>query len=485
MKLITKIILCLAMLLWADGSMAVSISHPCMLHTQQDLERVRRSLTLSPWKEAYDHLQKSRFSQLTYKESTAALADGYLKRMDKTNWSGVYSDYANYTAAMRDAAAAYQLALRYQLSGNTQYADAAVAILNAWADHCKGILRLDGYANNIPDPNEYLINIQAYQFANAAELLRNYAGWSGVDFSDFQAWMKSTFYSVAAMFLENHHGHAGDMHYWLNWDLANLTAVLSIGILCDDEAMVNDAITYFKTNTAEVGYIRNAVPYLHTDPDSGEFLGQCEESGRDQGHATLCVALLGVFCQMAEHVGEDLFAYDNYRALSMAEYVAKYNLMTPDTYGSATKTFVYDGDTFPFTAYSNPSYSTSVISAIGRGETRPIWELFLGYAQRKGLKASYTQQWVEMMRSKSGFGSDGGSGDYGTGSGGFDQLGYGTLMFSQPADAGSSTQVALPWAARAAQLNERLASISGQRIANGAILRRGIYIRGGKKVMVR
>ncbi len=485
MKLIAKIYFTLALLLCADAGMAVTISHPCMLHTQGDLERVRRSLTLSPWKEAYEHLQQSKYAQLTYTESTAALLDGYLKRMDKTNWSGVYIDYANYTAAMRDAAAAYQLALRYQLGGNTQYADAAVAILNAWADNCKGILRRDGYANNIPDPNEYLINIQAYQFANAAELLRNYEGWSGADFADFQAWMKSTFYSVAAMFLENHHGHVGNMHYWLNWDLANLTAVLSIGILCDDESMVNDAITYFKTNTAEVGYIRNAVPYLHTDPDSDELLGQCEESGRDQGHATLCVALLGAFCQMAYNLGEDLFAYDNYRVLSMAEYVAKYNLMTPDTYGSTTKTFVYDGDTFPFTAYSNPSYSTPVISAVGRGETRPVWELFGGYAQSKGLSARYTRQWVEMMRSKSGFGCDGGSGDYGTGSGGFDQLGYGTLMFSQPADAGNSTQVALPWATRAAQMNKGTVSISGQCIADAAVLSRGIYIRGGKKVVVR
>ena len=38
------------------------------------------------------------------------------------------------------------------------------------------------------------------------------------------------------------------------------------------------------------------------------MLGQCQESGRDQGHATLCVSLLGAFCQMAKNVGEDLFS---------------------------------------------------------------------------------------------------------------------------------------------------------------------------------
>ena len=44
---------------------------------------------------------------------------------------------------------------------------------------------------------------------------------------------------------------------------------------------------------------------LYQDPDSDEILGQCEESGRDQGHATLCVSLMGAFCQMAYSIGED------------------------------------------------------------------------------------------------------------------------------------------------------------------------------------
>ncbi len=80
------------------------------------------------------------------------MLDGYLKRMDKNNWSGKYPDYSNYTSCMYDAAAAYQLALRYQLSGNTVFADAAVKLFNAWATNCKGILRMEGYTNNIPDP---------------------------------------------------------------------------------------------------------------------------------------------------------------------------------------------------------------------------------------------------------------------------------------------------------------------------------------------
>ena len=75
------------------------------------------------------------------------------------------------------------------------------------------------------------------------------------------------------------------------------------------------------------GCIDNAVPFLHQDPDGHGMLGQGQESGRDQGHATLCVSLMGAFCQMAYNIGEDLFAYDGNKVLAMAEYTAKYKFV--------------------------------------------------------------------------------------------------------------------------------------------------------------
>jgi hypothetical protein len=330
---------------------------------------------------------------------------------------------------MYDAAAAYQLALRYQLSGNTVFADAAVKLFNAWATNCKGILRMEGYTNNIPDPNLYLIPIQAHQWANAAELLRDYNGWDRNDFEKFKTWMKDTFYSVSNMFLKNHNGGQGNMHYWLNWDLAQMTSILSIGILCDDNVLINQAIVYFKNEEGrykEAGNIENAVPFLHQDSDSDEILGQCEESGRDQGHATLCVSLMGAFCQMAYSIGEDLFAFDNYRAVAMAEYVGKYNLIKDEAFNKGTLVgddFVYDSNSFPYTSYSNPSYTNATISTDQRGTKRPAWELFYGYCKAKGISSIYSGKWAEQMR------PDGGGGNYGPNSGGFDQLGFGTLMY--------------------------------------------------------
>ncbi|MCP5978552.1 hypothetical protein NL364_29100, partial [Klebsiella pneumoniae] len=67
------------------------LKHPTMLHTSADIARVKGQLTASPWKEAYEHLCQSAYAQSSYTDGTAALLDGYLKRMDQKNWSGKYA----------------------------------------------------------------------------------------------------------------------------------------------------------------------------------------------------------------------------------------------------------------------------------------------------------------------------------------------------------------------------------------------------------
>ena len=434
---------------------SLNLTHPAMLHTAADIERVKSYLSLSPIKESFQHLQQSNYAQPSYTASPVE----YLKRMDATNWSSTYSDYNNYTHAMKDANAAYQLALRYQLEGSTACADAAVKILNDWATINKGVLQLDGYTNNIPDPNEYLICIQGHQFANAAELLRDYSGWAAADFTKFKNWMKNTFVNQLAMpFLQNHHGTNNEsqkLHYWQNWDLAALTSILSIGILSDDGELTDYAINYYKGTTDSkkygTGQVDNAVPFLY-DEEGTIGLGQCQEAGRDQGHSTLDVALLGAFCQMSKNMGsagEDLFTKGKSRALKMAEYVGKYNL----------------GQDVPFTTYTTPEYNHTAISAEDRGSVRPTWELYHRYAKDKKLTMKYTQQWVEKLRADNPWG-EGGAGDYGSNSTGFDQLGYGTLMYGDPNDVvkigaiGYPTLAAAVKAAKDGDVLELLADIT-------------------------
>src|SRR3954471_13363317 len=118
----------------------------------------------------------------------------------------------NYALLFNDAAAAYALALRWRISGEQPYADKAVEILNAWGSTLK---RLSGSSDLA-----LAAGIYGYQLANAAELMRTYAGWESADFARFQKMMTEVFLPVNRDFLHRHNNTKDD-HYWANWDLCS------------------------------------------------------------------------------------------------------------------------------------------------------------------------------------------------------------------------------------------------------------------------
>jgi opacity protein-like surface antigen len=312
---------------------------------------------------------------------------------------------------MNDVAAAYQCAIRWKVTGDEAYAEKAIQILNAWASTCK---KISGNSNIA-----LAAGIYGYQFANAAEILRDYKGWTEADFNAFKQWMLDVFYSVSHRFLETHWGTCNS-HYWANWDLANLANVMSIGVLCDRVDLYKYAIDYLMDGVGN-GNIKKAINFIHPKSGNDDIdLGQLQESGRDQGHSLLCIGLLGTICQIGYNQGEDLYAYDDNRVLKAAEYAAKYN---------------YANLSVPFSEYTrNYKDAWSVcggvethttISDHGKGGARPIWEiLYNHYVVKKGMKARYVTMAAQKHR------AEGGGGDFGPNSGGFDSLGFGTLMHS-------------------------------------------------------
>jgi hypothetical protein len=413
---------------------ASNLHHPCILHTQADFDFVKQKLTTGaqPWANAFAHFAANKHAQSNWKATPVKK----LARLDAGNWAGIgrwtqegiaadwYDGvHNNYTNLMYDAASAYALAVRWKLTGDLQYGTAAVDILNAWAKKCTSFIVNTKGA--LIDPNENLIQMQTPQLAAAAEILRDCAYWQEADFEMFKNWLVDVFYKHASGFLQAKSGCA--MHYWLNWDLAQMNAILAIGILTGDNYKINEAIKYFKKGLG-TGNIANAVPYMHKDPNSDEMLGQGNECGRDQGHAVLDVSQMGMFCLLAKSVGEDLWTYDNAKALALCEYIAKYNIGAAEQGGNAIN-FKYE---VPFTHYTNCEYDHAAISSEGRGNIRPCWELVVRLAQDCGKTAVYAGEWVTLMRQNAARGySDGGQGDYGNNSGGYDQLGWGTLMFAK------------------------------------------------------
>ncbi|MDE6340603.1 MAG: hypothetical protein K2K97_12620, partial [Muribaculaceae bacterium] len=313
----------------------------------------------------------------------------------------------------------------------------AIDIMLRWANENQGILR--NKKGELIDPNERLILFQPYQMAIAAEMLRDYNGWGQTEnFSKVAKWLEFAFYPMAHEQLEIQNTSGGG-HYWFNWDLCAMASVLAIGVLNDNQDYINEAIMYYKGAGGGPGNIYKGVPFLHQDADSDELIGQGNELGRDQGHNTLCAAVLGTFCRMGLALGEDLFAFADYRALAYAEYVAKYNLAKEVLYpnpmnalpgmrvGENELDFEYSHSSFPFTTYTYGDAGTMTQpSTDGRGTVRPGWDVWAGYANSHGKSAIYCNKFASRTR------PDGGAGHYGPNSGGFDQLGFSTLMYYRP-----------------------------------------------------
>ena len=265
-------------------------NHPCAMFNQADFDRVKKMLNdgTAPQK-VKDEFENLKNSSYVSASSYTPQPQTKIVRGDVTG-TGFSSE--NYSYAMEDAAAAYQMALLWKLTGTEQYAKNVVNILNQWAATCTEVTSND--ANH-----KLAAGAQGYTFANAAEIMQTYDGWTEADKTTFKTWMVKVFASKNKDFLDNHQGSNNcALHYWSNWDLVNMCSYLSIGILTEDDDMVNYIVNYFYNGVGN-GALNNLIQGTHVDPLSGEEICQNQESGRDQGHAQMSAAVTANLCQIA------------------------------------------------------------------------------------------------------------------------------------------------------------------------------------------
>lgn len=106
--------------------------------------------------------------------------------------------------------------------------------------------------------------------------------------------------------------------------------------------------------------------------------------------------------------------FTNFIQLCSAEYVSKYNV----------------NQSVPYTPYESWEGVLPVVSEKSRFPVRPGFEaLYSHYAELKGLDASWTKEFRDYVNNNLTDNIEGGGGDYGPNSGGFDAFGHGTLMY--------------------------------------------------------
>ena len=345
--------------------------HPGLLHTQGDLDRMRQRVAAGqePWKAGFEKLRKDGASSADWK-----------LRGPRESVTRETADLHDNNEMVQDGNAAYQNALMWCITGDEAHARKAVQILNAWGTTLR---KMDGHDVQLA------AGLNGFKFVNAAEIMRHtYPAWNGQDVGRFEKMLREAVYPPIKDFATFANG---------NWDAACLKTIMAIGVFCDDRAMFDRAVDYYRN-----GQGNGRLTHYVFDES-----GQCQESGRDQPHTQLGLGALADACEIAWNQGVDLYGEADNRLLKGFEYTARYNL----------------GQDVPFVAHvdTTGTYRQKKISAINRGAFRPVYEMVWNhYENRRGIPAPFTKQAAEKIRPE-------GAGQ------GSDHPGFGTLLFYRDA----------------------------------------------------
>ncbi|MDR1641227.1 MAG: putative Ig domain-containing protein [Clostridiales bacterium] len=337
-------------------------THPGILHTEEELDAMKEHVANQeePWHSDYEKL----LNTVPWGISSSSYTADALKGVGR----GTPAGSGHIENWERSANAAYFNALQWVITGETEFADAAVGILNAW-----------GNTLEIVDGRDRILGaaISGYKFACAAEIIKHYkGGYDGYldsDFKEFQDMMQNVVYPViqdlGAPMIANG-----------NWDTAALVCMISIGILCESPDIYDRAKELYSD--------------IHVNGSISAYVsetGQNQETGRDQAHAQLGIGYMAETCQAAFNQGDDLYSlYDN-RLAKAFEYTAKYNLFEDVPFETVNNVF---RDT------SRQYYTFFDSDTLNRGELRPIYETPLAHYSKLGTDMTWTRKAAEAMRAQ-------------------------------------------------------------------------------------
>jgi len=326
--------------------------HPGMMHNKQDLEFLKAKVKSGekPWASLWKDLEASPEAALNWNpQPRKVIVVGFYSKPD----SGA-------TEFTRDGDAAYTLSLRYYVSGEKAYAQKSVDIINAWS------YTLD----SVTDGNKkLLVGMNGIKYLNAAEILKHsYKGWKKKDQKAFEKMILTVWYPLLQDFMPGYNG---------NWDAAIAQTVICIGIFCDRKDIFDLAYNQISKGASN-GAINN---YFNE-------WGQCQGSGRDQGHTQMGLGFLTNVCEIAWKQGHDLYSAYNNRLATGYEYTAKYML------GEEVKYVKYKN-------FQGKFVFTDSISSAGRGRFSPIYErAYHHYHDRMGMEMPYTFKALQKSRNE-------------------------------------------------------------------------------------
>lgn len=159
-----------------------------------------------------------------------------------------------------------------------------------------------------------------------------------------------------------------------NWGAIVNRQRMACAIFLQDSVLYREAVDY----------------YLHAN-DNGSLpryvgaTGQCQETGRDQGHVQLGLAAMADICEMAWEQGDDLWGSMDNRLMKGFEYTARYNL------GHDVPFEIWNDCTGLYNDWTEPG-------EMGRGKLWDIYQLpYNHYVGRKNLSMPYTKKVLQLQ----------------------------------------------------------------------------------------
>ncbi len=341
------------------------------------------------------------------------IARGGGKAGDRDQRGDIYTESFSNNASLvtRHFDAAYMSALQYALGVEDAEAHAAkaTAILKGYADQVEKIC----YTGNAP-----LMCGQGYHAAAALSLLEGYSGMSR-ELHDHitNDLLKGCFIPILDHFF------ARDPYTNGNWGTCAILTYITIAVVADDKEMYDFAIRQYLTgegcsshnpkewdskgyNPGKLynGKNDNGTIFNYIDP----ITGQCQETGRDQGHAIFGMANAALICEVAYNQGHKKLYRENQDALMKGmEYAAE--LLLYGNLQSARASHRY----FVWKDVTSPNkYSRH--SKIGTADTEHSFKYTHGFAtvynhfvNRLGLEMPYTKKLLERVDWQSNYSPEG------------------------------------------------------------------------------
>ncbi|KAI9702839.1 MAG: hypothetical protein M1836_008053 [Candelina mexicana] len=278
-----------------------TFKHPGVLLDKEQLDFIKSKVNskTQPWTDAYNAMLSNDLGSLTRNPSPTSTVDcGPTSMPDK----GCHQE-------RQDALAAYAMSLAWYISGSTQYAQKAIAYMNAWAKTLKAHTN-----SNAPLQTGWAGAV----WARAAEIVRySGAGWAASDVTAFENLLRDV-YLPEVIVGSNSNG---------NWELVMMEAAIGITIFLNDGSSYDKAMAKFLGRVPAYIYLTSDGSYPKAAPGSGlttrdEIVkywhnqatfpenGIAQETCRDFVHTGYGISSISHVAETSRIHGNDLYTGD-------------------------------------------------------------------------------------------------------------------------------------------------------------------------------